>query len=177
VGSRRSSDAICNEEEVHMSRPTRFLAAVLGSVAAVAVIALAAGAVGAKSGGRADTGTVYLAVTHTVGNRQYAAGNSYDKLFGTGAVTYVNVATATPTGTVKVTTRPVVLFYKDGTLTGSATSTLTVGRNGAATITGGKLTAANGTGGQKGHSFTTTFSGSGSLTTSTYKLAYKGTYK
>jgi hypothetical protein len=46
------------------------------------------------------------------------------KLFGTGAVTYVNKDAPTPTGTIKVTTKPVVLFYKDGTLTGNATSNL-----------------------------------------------------
>jgi hypothetical protein len=62
-------------------------------------------------------------------------------------------------------------------LTGTATSKLTPGANGAATITDGKLKASHGTGAQKGHSMTATFSGTGSLTTQTYKLTYKGTYK
>jgi hypothetical protein len=160
-----------------MAKSTRLVTVGAGLLAASALIAIGAGSVGAKSSGRADSGTVFFAVTHTVGSRQFAAGNSSDKLFGPGAVTYVNIARATPTGTVNVTTRPVVLFYKDGTLTGSATSKLTVGPNGAATITDGKLKAANGTGGEKGHSFVAAFSGTGSLTTSTYKITYRGTYK
>jgi hypothetical protein len=89
----------------------------------------------------------------------------------------VNIAKATPTGTITVTTKPVVLFFKDGTMTGAATSKLTVGMNGAATLTDGKLKAASGTGGEKGHSVIYTFTGTGSLTTSRYKINYKGTYK
>jgi hypothetical protein len=160
-----------------MSRSTRWPTLTAGLLAASALIAIGASTVGAKSSRRADSGTVYFAVTHTVGNKQYAAGNTSDKLFGPGAVTYVNIAKPTPTGTITVTTKPVVLFFKDGTMTGAATSTLTVGQNGAATITKGKLTAANGTGGQKGHSFVDTFTGTGNSITSTYKITYKGTYK
>lgn len=160
-----------------MSKSMRLLAAAAGLLASIALIATGASSVGAKSSGRADSGTVYFAITHTVGNKQYAAGTSYDKLFGPGAVTYVNIAKATPTGTINVTTKPVVLFFKDGTLTGVATSKLTVGAHGAATITDGKLMAANGTGGEKGHSANYTFAGTGSLTTSRYKIHYRGTYK
>lgn len=160
-----------------MSKSTRFIGATAGLVAAVALIAIGASSVGARGSGRADSGTVYFAVTHTVGSKQYAAGNSYDKLFGTGAVTYVNIAKANPTGTITVTTNPVVLFYRNGTLTGSATSQVTFGTNGVATIRDGKLTTAKGTGGQKGHSFVATFTGTGSSTKSNYRLTYKGVYK
>lgn len=159
-----------------MSKSIRWFTAAAGLLASTALIAAGASSVGAKSSGRADSGTVYFAVTHTVGSKQYAAGNSYDKLFGPGAVTYVNIAKATPTGTITVTTKPVVLFFKDGTMTGVATSKLTVGTNGAATITDGKMKAAHGTGGEKGHSFIDTFTGTGNLTTSTYKISYRGTY-
>jgi hypothetical protein len=76
-----------------------------------------------------------------------------------------------------VTTKPVVLFFKDGTMTGAASSKLTVGKNGSATITNGKLTAAHGTGAQKGHSIVDTFTGTGNLTSSTYKITYKGIYR
>ena len=44
------------------------------------------------------------------------------------------------------------LYFKNGTLTGKATGTLTVISSTAATITNGKLSAAHGTGGQAGHS-------------------------
>jgi hypothetical protein len=160
-----------------MGKSTRPLAVAAGFLATAALIAVGASSVGAKSSGRADSGTVYFAVTHTVGHKQYAAGNTYDKLFGTGAVTYVNVAKANPSGTITVTTKPVVLFFKDGTMTGVATSKLTVGQNGSATITDGKLTAAHGTGAQKGHSFADTFTGTGNASTSIYKIVYKGTYR
>ena len=160
-----------------MGKSTWMLRVAAGSLVAMVMGATAAGSVGAKSAGRADSGVVYLAVTHTVGNKQFAAGNSQDKLFGTGSVTYVNIAKSTPTGTIKVTTKPVVLYYKNGTMTGTATSKLTVGQNGAATITDGRLTAAKGTGGQKGHSVSVTFTGVGSVTTGTYKITYKGTYR
>lgn len=76
-----------------------------------------------------------------------------------------------------MTTKPVVLFFKDGTMTGAPTSKLTLGTKGAATITDGKVTAAHGTGGEKGHSVTDTFTGTGNTTTSMYKITYKGTYK
>ena len=160
-----------------MSKSTRSLIGAASVMAAGALIAVGTSSVGAKSSGKADSGTVYFAVTHTVGAKQYAAGNANDRLFGSGAVTYVNVAKANPTGTIIVTTKPVVLFFKDGTMTGVATSKLTIGKNGTATITDGKLTAAHGTGGQKGHSFVDTFTGTGNATTSNYKIIYKGTYR
>lgn len=160
-----------------MSKSTRSRTGAAAVLAIAALVAVSAHSVGARSSGKADSGVVYFAVTHTVGSKQYAAGNAQDKLFGPGAVTYVNVAKGTPSGTIKVTTKPVVLFFKDGTLTGAATSTLTVGKNGSATITNGKLTAAHGTGAQKGHSFVDTFTGTGNITTSAYKITYKGTYR
>jgi hypothetical protein len=120
---------------------------------------------------------VYFAVTHTANGKQYAAGNATDKLFGTGAVTYVIKAAPTPKGAVKITANPVTLFYSNGTLTGTATGTLTPGAGGTATITGGKLTAAHGTEAQSGHSVTATFHGAGSTTTATYKIIYTSTYR
>jgi hypothetical protein len=160
-----------------MGKSTRLLAITGGALAATAVIAAGAASVGAKSGGRKDSGIVFFAVTHSAHGKQFAAGNSSDKLFGTGAVTYVNTIRPTTTGTIKVTTKPVVLFYKDGTLTGAATSDLTVGQNGAATITNGKINAAHGTGAQKGHTFVGTFTGTGNATANLFTIKYKGTYK
>jgi hypothetical protein len=158
-------------------RTRRSVGAVSGLLAAVAVIAVGAAAVGAKPAGKADSGTVYFATTYSAGGKTYAAGNSIDKLFGTGAVTYAIKTMTTTTGTVKITSDPVTLYFKDGTLTGKATGTLTVTSSTAATITNGKLNAAHGTGGQAGHSVTDTFSGTGNPTAGTYKITYKGTYK
>jgi hypothetical protein len=81
------------------------------------------------------------------------------------------------TSAIKITSKPVTLFFKNGTLTGKATATLTVTSATAATITDGKLNAAHGTGGQAHHSVTDTLSGTGNPTAGTYKITYKGTYK
>ena len=158
-------------------RTRRSVGAVSGLLAAVAMIAVGAAAVGAKPTGRADRGTVYFATTYSAGGKTYAAGNSIDKLFGTGAVTYAIKTMKTTTGTIKVAINPVTLYYKNGTLTGKATATLTATSSTAATITDGKLTAAHGTGGRAGHSLTDRFSGTGNPTMGTYKITYKGTYK
>lgn len=158
-------------------RTRRSIGAVSGLLAAIAVIAVGAATVGAKPAGKADSGTVYFAVTHTANGKEYAAGNSTDKLLGTGAVTYVITIGPSTAGTYKITSKPVTLYASTGTLTGTATATLTIGAKGAATITSGKLTAAGGTGGQKGHSVKDTFTGTGNATTALYKVVYKGTYK
>jgi hypothetical protein len=160
-----------------MTRLTRAQAMIVAVLAGVAVIAIAAATVGATSKGRKDSGVVYFAVTHTANGKQYAAGNSKDKLLGAGAVTYVIKAAPTSTGAVKITAKPVTLFSANGTLTGTATATLTVAASGSATVTGGRLKAAHGTGGQKGHSITATFHGTGSAKTMTYTIDYSGTYK
>jgi hypothetical protein len=68
-----------------MTKLTRSSAAMVGLIAVGAVISISAATVGAKPAGRADSGVVYFAVTHTANGKQYAAGNSTDKLFGTGA--------------------------------------------------------------------------------------------
>jgi len=163
-----------------MNRLTRSAAAIVGVISGGAAIALGAPTVGAQSkpvgAGKPDSGVVYLAVTHTANGNEYLAGNSTDKLFGTGAATYVIKAMPTTPGPVKITANPVTLFFSNGTLTGTATATLTVGAGGAATITNGTLTAANGTESQKGHSVTSTFHGKGSATTGTYTITYTGTY-
>lgn len=161
-----------------MSRFRRSAAVLFAVAATSAALAAAAAAVGATSAaGRRDTGVVYFAVTHTANGKQYAAGDSKDSLFGSGAVTYVIKAAPTPKGAVKITAKPVTVFYANGTMTGTATGTLTPGPNGTATITGGKLKASHGTGGQAGHSVSATFQGAGSFTLGAYKITYTGTYK
>src|SRR5205085_713035 len=141
------------------------------TVAGVATTAFGA------SHGVADKGVVFFNTTHNAGGKSFAAGNVTDKLFGAEAVTYViKTRTLTP-GTFKVTVKPVTMWGKTGTLTGTATATLTVIDTTHATITNGKFSEANGTGGWTGHSLTAKFSGSGNPTTGQFKLTYKGTYK
>jgi hypothetical protein len=159
-----------------MSKSTRLLAVACGTLSATALIAIGAGAVGAKSAGRKDSGLVYFAITHSTGGKNFAAGNATDKLFGTEAITFVNKIT-NASGTIKITTKPVTTFYKDGTLSGVATSDLTTGQNGALTITNGKIKETTGTGARKGHSFIGTFSGTGNSNTGLYKITYKGIYR
>jgi hypothetical protein len=151
-------------------------AAAIGLLGACAATALAASGGQAATSGVPDSGTVYFAQTHTVHGIIFAAGNATDKLFGSEAVTYSIKAQPTKTGSVKLTVKPVT-WGKTGTLSGTATATLTVAAKGAATITKGKLSETNGTGGLTGHSVTATFSGVGNANTGLYKITYKGTYK
>jgi hypothetical protein len=160
-----------------MTRLTRSIAAAVGLIGASLLIAVGAGAVAASSTGKADSGVVYFAITHSAAGKEYAAGNDSDKLFGTGAVTYVVKISSATSGTFKITINPTTSYYSNGTLTGTATAKLTLGAGGAATIANGKLTEAAGTGAQKGHSLTATFNGTGNATTGLYKVVYKGTYK
>jgi hypothetical protein len=161
-----------------MTRFTRRSTAGVASLLAVsAFIAVSANTVGALGSGRADSGTVYAAVTHTVGTTTYASGNSTDKLFGKGAVTYaLHIVPNTP-GTLKLTVPSVTYYYSNGSLTGTASATLTIGAGGGATVSNGKLSLTKGAGARKGHSFKGTFGGTGSVTTGAYKFTYTGKYK
>ena len=143
-----------------------------------AVIAIGPATVGARPvrKGKVDSGIVYFGITHTVGGNLYAAGSSADKLFGAGAVTYVIQTTRTPTGGFEMRSKPVTLFFSNGTLTGTASATVTPGAGGT-TLTDGKLMASNGTGGQKRHSLTATFQGIGNPVSGTYRITYTGVYR
>jgi hypothetical protein len=158
-----------------------------GARGAIAILAVASAlitagvlAVGASaassSKGKADSGTSYSVVDLTRGGFEYASGYTFDKLFGPVAITYkLKLAPATP-GTFKVTAKPVVLFTPTGSLSGSATATLTVDSKGNEKITGGKVKLTKGSGGQKGHQFTGTFIGTGTASTLSFKFTYHGTY-
>jgi hypothetical protein len=161
-----------------MSKVKRLRVAAVGSLSALAIAALATTAFGAGKG-VADKGVGHIATTYTAGGITYAAGTAKDKLFGTEAITYSIKTQPTPTGPVKLTVKPVTTWGKTGTLSGTATATLTVtnATTGDATITNGKVKETKGTGGWTGHTFTATFSGSGNVKTGAYTLTYKGTYK
>ena len=159
-----------------MTKFTRSIVAIASVLGVGAVLASSAGALGARAG-KPDKGVIYFAETHNANGITYAAGNATDSLFGTEAVTYAIKTAPTQTGTVQVIAKPVTTWTKTGTLSGTATATLTVGANGKATLTNGKVSETKGTGTLKGHRLTATFTGSGDTTTATYQIAYKGIYK
>lgn len=97
-----------------------------------------------------------------------------------GAVVYRLHVLATTTGKITINIPKVTVFYSTGEGTGTATATLTVTNTpkaGDATVTGGVLKLTKGTGTHKGHSFKGTFSGSGNISSDSYTINYKGTYK
>lgn len=156
-----------------MIRWTRSLlaaGAVLGALAVLVPVASAAG--------RKDSGTSYVAVTHDKNGFSYTAGNNTDKLLGTSAVTYVlQVLKSSKPAVYTVSVKSVFLYMRTGSLAGTATATLTVGKKGAATVTNGKLRLTKGAGSQAGHSLIATFHGSGNILQGVYKFVYSGTYK
>src|SRR5947209_4758723 len=164
-----------------MFNKTRALSALVGLVGVLALAAMGATALAAtakpKKKGKADSGTSYVAVTHSSGGFEYSAGNTTDKLFGATAVTYKLKTSPSTPGTLSLTAKPVVLYTATGTLIGTGSATLTIAVGGAATVSNGKLKLTKGTGTLKGHSLLATFTGSGSVVTSTYTFHYKGTYK
>jgi hypothetical protein len=160
-----------------MIRRTRSLAATVGALGAIALLSLAGTAIGAATKGKADSGTSYVAITHTGGGYEYTAGNNTDKILGVGAITYKLKLGLSKPGVYTVTAKPVVAYTPTGSLTGTGAATLTVDKNGTATITGGKLNLTKGAGSQKGHSLVATFTGTGNVAAGVYKFTYKGTYK
>ena len=146
-------------------------------VVALALTVIGVAAVAAKSGGKADHGTSYVAVTHQVGSTYIAAGDTTDNILGKGAVTYnIKAGTGTKPGTIKITANQVTVFSSTGTLSGTAAGTETTQADGTVTLTG-KLELTHGTGGQKGHSLITTFTGTGKTALGPFVFHTKGTYK
>lgn len=158
-----------------MTRRTRSVTAAAGLLAASALIAVTAATVGATSSGKADSGTAYFSITHSVGATQFAAGNSIDKVLGTGAVTY-RIKIGSTNGKISIMVPSVTIYTATGSLSGTATATLVTGAK-TQTISNGKLNLTKGTGSQKGHSLRATFSGTGNLTANQIVIHDKGTYK
>ncbi len=146
------------------------LTVVLGLIIGVA-------AVGAKSGGRPDSGSAYVAVTHKVGSSYIAAGDTTDKILGKGAVVYSILAgTGSKPGTIKITARRVTVFTSTGSLFGGANGTEVVAKDGTVTLSG-KLNLTHGTGLQKGHSWIGTFTGTGKTALGPFVFHEKGIYR
>ncbi len=164
-----------------MFKPTRRLAgAVIG---AAALVAFSAGVVGAKPkpGGKKDSGVIYAAITRTSHGNDYIAGTVSDKLLGAGAVTFPTKVISGPGGKITLTVKPVTSFYKNGSLSGTSTATLTF--NATSLSISGKISETKGSGAAKGHSLVATFTGvslavpPASPLAGPFKFTYKGTYK
>jgi hypothetical protein len=161
-----------------MTGRTRAGAAVAASVAVSGLLAVGAAAVAARSAGRADSGTIYAATTHTSGGYAFAAGQGTDKLFGPIAITYrIKAIPAGTTGTLNLTIKPVIEYTATGSILGSATATLTLGPNGAEAISNGKFSLTHGVGALRGHTIKGTFTGTGNTTANMLVIHSKSTYK
>jgi hypothetical protein len=157
----------------------RWLVASVGVLGAVGLAGSSLAGAASKVG-KAEHGTVHFALTHTVGKTNFAAGDATDSLFGAGAVIYQLHILTTRTGTISIKIPKVTVFYSTGSATGSATTTLTVTNQpkaGDATVTDGVLKLTKGFGAHQGHTFAGTFSGKGNITSDSYTIQYKGTYK
>lgn len=157
----------------------RSLGTVGGLLATIAVAALLVAPGGAASAARADKGTVHFAPTHAVGPIAVYAGDSSDKLLGSGAVVYrLRVLASTKPGTVNISVKKVTAFFSTGSLVGTATAKLhIVDSKGDSTITNGVLKLTKGTGTLRGHSMSGKFSGTGNVNTGQDKITYTGTYR
>lgn len=161
-----------------MTGRTRAGVAVAALVAVSGLLAFGAGAVAARSAGRADSGTIYAATTHDSGGYAFAAGQGTDRLFGPIAITYrIKAIPAGTTGTLNLTIKPAIEYTATGSILGSATATLTVGPGGAETISNGKFSLTHGAGALRGHTVKGTFSGSGNSTANMLVIHFKSTYK
>lgn len=160
-----------------MTGRTRSLA-VAASLAVSGLLVAGPSAVGARTAGRADSGTIYGATTHTSGGYTFAAGQGTDKLFGPTVITYRIKAIPTgTTGTLKLTIKPVIEYTATGSILGSATATLTLGPNGAETISNGKVSLTHGVGALRGHTIKGTFTGTGNSTANMLVIHAKSIYK
>jgi hypothetical protein len=165
---------VSEQETSGWRRNSRLGGAVLLAVAVVVVvIVLMAGATPV----RPDSGMVYVSIVHRTKMGAFAVGDNTDKILGDGAATYsLTLHRVEPsTATFKLTST-VVLYSPSGSLTGTASATMTVSAK-AETFTNGELSLKDGIGSEKGHSLIATFTGTGSLSANVYVFNYKGAYK
>jgi hypothetical protein len=164
-----------------MTRFTRSLTAAGGLIAVAALIAFGAAGVGAKSSGKADSGTLWFASSpRSTSSLLYVGGQDADKVLGAGAVTFTIKPTVNPSGTITVKVLSATLWSSTGSLNGKGSALLTITNKpamGDSTVSKGKASLTKGTGALKGHSLTITFTGSGQVSGALYTLHYKGTYK
>jgi hypothetical protein len=157
--------------------PRRLLAGAAAVLAAIALIAVGVSAAGAASSGRHTKGVLYTAVTRSLGGTKFLlAGNSSDKVLGSGAVTYIANLGSGPARSITVTAT-VIVFTRRGSLVGKTSAVATVNNDGTVSFTKGKIDASKGQGGEAGHTFKGTFTGSGKSLTGPFVFHYAGTYK
>jgi hypothetical protein len=145
--------------------------------AVCSLAAVGAQASSAKSGakGRATSGSAFVGNTHTVGSKTYAAGSGIDKLLGPAALTLVY--TTSPTSqpnVVKITAKPMIIWLRNGTLSGTGTVLLNI-KTGQLT---GHAAFKGSTGTVKGHSLVVpNLRGSADLAKGQFHYTYQGVYK
>lgn len=156
----------------------RRVAATSALLGSAALIALGAGAVGARTntGGKADSGTAYASINHTVNNKQYGSANNTDRVLGATGITFTATLTSEAGGKLKLTGNPVVLYTRTGSLKGTLSATVTLSGT-TETFSNGKINLLTGAGSQAGHSLVGTFTGSGDASKNEFTINYKGTYK
>jgi hypothetical protein len=164
-----------------MSKRSRLL--VVTASAALTAAALLAGPSAARmvgSTGAASAhavvkthGRAYVSITHANAGISYGAGNVYDSILHTGAVTYKIKLTPQSNGTLKLNSSGVTLYAPRGSLVGTATATVTLAGT-SETISDGKLKLTKGYGSLKNDSLTATFTGTGDLSANVLTYTYKG---
>jgi hypothetical protein len=143
--------------------------------AAVMAFGLVAGADARMVGSpapQADSGTAYFAITHAAHGTEFADGDISDQILGTGVVSY-SLKLGGNAKVVKVTAKKVVFYTSTGSISGTATATITTVAK-TQKITDGKLMLDKGFGSLKADSLTATFSGTADLATNMYVFTYKG---
>ncbi len=172
------------EEASGMSKRSRLLAvtasAALTATALTAIVAgpSAARMVGSTGASSAHVvvkihGRAYFSITHANAGIQYAAGNIYDSVLHTGAVTYKIKLLPQANGTVDVSATGVTLYTARGSLVGTATATVALAGT-IETITDGKLKLTKGYGSLKNDSLTASFTGTGDLSANLFTYTYRG---
>ncbi len=162
-----------------MTRLTRLMAAA-ALLSACALLAPGPPAIAAKTkpyGAKTkrDSGIAYLGITRISSSAvEYAAGNDYDRVLGTGASAFVIKARIDSTG-IHVIAEPMVLYSAAGSLSGTATGKATVTASGETLR--GNFSLTRGRGAQRGHSFTGTFTAVSDKTFRFFTFNYKGTYR
>ena len=163
-----------------MHHGSRLLAAIAAGLIATLAIATAAafGALPSRMVGSGnpihpDSGTVHAATTHSSGKTEYVVGNVSDKVLGTAVITYAIKATARANGTYHLNGTTVTAYTGTGSLTGTASATLTIG-TGTSKITNGTIKLTKGFGSLKNDTLTATFTGTDNVAANQLTLTYKG---
>jgi len=160
-----------------VSKPTAVLPRAVTLVGVCVLVAGCAQSGGATTAakGKQTSGSAYVADTQIVGSKTYAAGAGIDKILGPAAVTLL-VSSPAPTSqpnVVKVTAKPMTLWLRTGTMSGTGTLLLNT-HTGQLT---GHATFRGATGTLKGTSLVASLRGSADLAKGRFHYTYTGVYK